>query len=196
MLKLRIKSIEIIRFFAILVVIVTHYWSLFMPEMFDLVYVKWETIFVGISGKLGVCMFCVLLGYFVADNCDKKDFDLVEYVVKRYLKFVIPLCIMDVSVFCGIRLCKAFGKTVIFLDKNINIKMLLRDIFFMGDFIVPTYWCIKEFFIASVLIAFCVLYGERKWKNSFLCLGLVGLICFISGKVWYLNCIFGGEFIF
>lgn len=196
MSKVRVKSIETIRFFAILIIITTHYWSFFMPEMMELIYIRYNKIFIGISGKLGVCMFCVLLGYFVADNCSNEEFDLIEYIVKRYLKFIIPTCIINSSVFLGIKWYRILGKKVLFLDKDINIKVLLNDIFFLGNVIVPTYWCIKWFFIASVIIAFCIVFAKRKFFDSFFCLLIAAVICFLSGKIWYLNCTFGGVIYF
>lgn len=59
----RVRWIESLRAFALLMVVIPHFIAGFCPEVFNV----WEThsLFLkGISGKHGVAIFCVLLGFF------------------------------------------------------------------------------------------------------------------------------------
>ena len=58
----RVGWIEVLRAVAMLMVVVPHFIASFCPEVF--VYWQTHSLFLkGISGKHGVAIFCVLLGY-------------------------------------------------------------------------------------------------------------------------------------
>lgn len=71
----------------------------FYRSVFPQAFVFWDTgvtgyILCGITGKLAVAMFAVILGFFAAYVADKKDFSLGKYICRRYFRFFCCISLM------------------------------------------------------------------------------------------------------
>ena len=88
----REKWVDSIRFISIEIIFGVHFIAACAPDMSKL----WHEgvtgmILCGISGKLAVAMFSVLLGYFAARAGAKADFSMSRYMCRRYIKFSVAI---------------------------------------------------------------------------------------------------------
>lgn len=83
----RIGYIDTMKLFAIFIVFVTHFINRFDDSYFELWHqgpTSW--ILNGVTGKFGVAVFSVALGYFAFRS---REQNISRYVIKRYIYFVI-----------------------------------------------------------------------------------------------------------
>lgn len=177
--KTRMPWVDSLRAIAAVWIFIVHYIDAYMPALF----VYWEKgqPFCGITGKLGVAVFSVLLGYFAVSG-NYKNRPLSSYVVKRYLQFSIPLFIVCIPM-----------AALLWLTGSAEIGELFKaligeSIFFVQDYPVlcPPAWCMGDFMLASVILA--VLRGR---KHSVPAIGAVCFLCLIFGYVWTAACLLG-----
>ena len=83
----RCSDLDSIKFLAIFLIYTTHFIADYKPELLDF-WNNYPTKLVlgGITGKFGVALFGVLLGYFAYIGNKKKT--LLVYSIKRYGYFV------------------------------------------------------------------------------------------------------------
>ena len=170
----RIKHFDSLRLIAIFVVYVTHFVDSFHPEYFSL----WETLpmsllLEGISGKLGVALFGVLLGYFAYSS---KENNSAYYILKRYSFFVISALIINTL----------YALRALFFDNKISAVKVLIESITLDDDIFPTYWCIPVFFAASVLS-----YLNGKANVTTIGILLEVAVFYKLGNVWLAICLMG-----
>lgn len=132
-------------------------------------------ILYGVSGKLGVAIFAVLLGYFAYLS---KDINFTHYTLKRYSFFVLSGFIINIAYmivgYC-IPGCQQYSFTDI-----LNVSLSL------GDTIFATFWCIPAFFRASLLS-----YANGRAKDSSVIIILEILILCKLGLTWEGICLMG-----
>lgn len=183
--KDRIRWIESLRAVAMLMVVIPHFIAMFCPSVFNL----WHThswLLNGITGKHGVAIFCVLIGYF---SSQKKHAGLPTYVVRRYLQFAINIFIvlLPFSIVFSI-VSKA---SQVDLLKGIADSMIETVLFQSG--LNPTLWCVKEMFFGSLI---CYVLGnycemENKWKELVYDLAIGVFLYFFN--VWIAICVLGAA---
>ena len=88
-MKKRILYYDNIRYMAAIMVFTWHFISRFTRTTFR----YWthgpsHYILQGMSGKFGVIVFCVVLGYFAAKSGGKKG-SLAKYTLNRYIQFAL-----------------------------------------------------------------------------------------------------------
>ena len=156
----RVEWIEAIRAFAMLMVVVPHFIASFCPEVFS-VWQSYSLLLKGISGKHGVAIFCVLLGYFSSKRSSK---NFPTYVAQRYFQFAVNIGVVSV----------AFVMVKSFLMKMSFVGLVKNTIFAGFEAVVfdsslnPTLWCVRDMFFGSL---FCYVIGNHcKMKSN--CLSL------------------------
>ena len=167
---IRNNELDTVKFFAILVIYTSHFVDTFCPDKAYL----WHTmptsiILSGITGKLGVAIFGVLLGYFA--YIANKRLTLLEYSINRYGYFVF------VGLFINIIYCTYF---------KMPFSNIMEVSLTVSNDIFPTYWCMRDFLFASI---FCYYIGISNFKFNDRV--IVILILFAIGQVWIPICMLG-----
>jgi peptidoglycan/LPS O-acetylase OafA/YrhL len=175
----RVGWIEALRAIALLMVIIPHFIDAFCPEAFRV----WDTYswaLKGISGKHGVAIFCVLIGYFSSRRIGKS---LPTYIIQRYLQFSINIFI--------VLICYVLAFYDFFGWRGIICA--IKEAVLFRDGLVPTFWCVMALFQGSVI---CFVLGnycgmESKWSSlAFLMITCV-FLKFIN--VWLSICVMGAA---
>ena len=188
----RLAWIDSIRFIAAAVVAWYHFEAQYggVTDMIRSLSPVLNFIFADCEGKMAVAVFAVMLGYFAASSAGKST-SMVYYTINRYVQFALGIAMAELTIF-AIRFTERIfpvEQTVPFVNSwfaDVSLtemaKKVLSDIFFMQYSFFPTLWCMRPFFIASVLI-----YVFVKAKVSSVIVGIAMLICFLS---------FGGDDMF
>ena len=175
--KTRIRYLDTLKLLAIFIVFATHFINRFNEDYFQLWH-KAPTSWVlnGVTGKLGVAFFAVILGYFAYRS---KEPDVTKYVIKRYIYFFL----------CGLfinSIYAAFGSAGIF-DDTYSVKEVLTVSLTLGAGIFRTFWCIRPFFIASILSKL----NGKAGAGPFTVLVEMLIMFQIMGDVWVSICLIG-----
>lgn len=181
----RIAWIESLRAIALLMVVVTHFIAAFCPKAFGV----WQThsLFLkGISGKHGVAIFCVLIGYFASA---KRNIGLVAYAVKRYLQFVINILIVLVTFSIVYATVLGLG----FTEIGKGVLVAFEESVLFRDGINPPLWCVRDLFFGSLV---CFVLGnccnlDDNWKKLVFVLAIAVFEYFTD--VWISICILGAA---
>lgn len=179
----RVRWIESLRAIALLMVVIPHFIAAFCPEVF----VVWQThswLLKGISGKHGVAVFCVLLGFF---SSKRSQNGFPTYLVRRYLQFAINIGVVLIvySIVCAILSHLHFvGFVKCILNASYESVLLLSGL-------NPTLWCVRDLFFGSLI---CFVLGnycemENKWAEIGL-LFVFGLFMYFV-DVWIAICMAG-----
>ena len=201
--KSRVLWIDGVRFLAFGVVFTRHYFESFFPENIPEVRGGISAfLWRGITGKAAVSMFCVLLGYFVAASVKKYAFS--EYTIRRYLYFMTHLLVVNVIAVMCVILFTLWKPAVgsVFIWSTLDLKLLWQwffsDSLFFSYYLVPTFWCVADFFLASILIFLCRKgYAGRKsshaiGRGEYYRIAVLYIILAISLRgTWIANCLLG-----
>lgn len=192
----RLVYMDTLKLLAALLVFMVHFISIFAPGLAS----YWiegisSYILYGVSGKLSVCFFFVLSGYFAMKRTEPG-----KYIVKRYLRFVIPIFVVETGMLIFMILFRALGVTPFPLDINnqylnltsFNGTMFLKGIFFLDDSIVSTYWCNWELFAGPIILILLNMYVV-KVGSKYIFLFFAGTVFFLCGEIWYTLCMLGGA---
>ena len=175
--KTRIRYLDTLKLLAIFIVFATHFINRFNEDYFQLWHkapASW--VLNGVTGKLGVAIFAVILGYFAYRS---KEPDVTKYVIKRYIYFFL----------CGLfinSIYAAFGSAGIF-DDIYSVKEVLTVSLTLGAGIFRTFWCIRPFFIASILSKL----NGKAGAGPFTVLVEMLIMFQIMGDVWVSICLMG-----
>jgi len=147
-MKQRKNYFDTIKLFAIFVVFATHFIASYHSAYFDLWHtMPYAVILKGVSGKFGVVVFSVILGYFAYKSSDR---NIIGYAVKRYLYFL--LCALFINSIYAV--CGHFG----YLTDPVGLRHLLVSSVMLDDDIFATLWCLRPFLAASILARICGKY--------------------------------------
>ena len=195
----RIKWVDSVRFLAIFLIMTTHYLASFFPSALSL----WEPgpffwLFGGITGKLSVAVFCVLLGYYA---CTPKPFSVSGfglYTVRRYFQLAFFAFLATLFFILG-----GYAVTWLFHTPDeavfrilsdgprCNLIYLLRDAFLLEDHYIDTLWCMQDLMLASVV---CRLFGYlperiRPGIRAALGCGLIALLLAVNAAFFIWACV-------
>lgn len=177
-MQMRVRYFDTIKFFAILWVYLVHFISYYCSSLFS----YWRTaptswVLFGVTGKLAVAMFSVILGYF-AYLSGTKGGSLSNFTIKRYISFFITgLFINTLYAICG-----ALGWKSATYDLTTVLVTSLK----IGYDIFPTFWCMFDFLLSSVL---SFINGKYRLSPSAVFLQIV--IFLLVGKIWIAICLMG-----
>ena len=183
--------IDACRFFAIFVIMATHFLAMFQPEALAL----WEKmpsrlVLGGLTGKFSVAFFFVLLGYFAGRPRKFTTGGFARYALRRYGQFSFFVFVSTLCFLIG-----SYGLTWLLHtpDENVfrvlsdgfryNFIYLLRDSFLLEDNYNATLWCMRQLFAASLL---CWLLG---------CLPEGKARLLISVAAWALSPLLGRDWV-
>ncbi len=174
--KGRLIWIDGIKFLLAFLVFFTH-----MSAMLSIDLGVFGQVFYGFTGKYAVAGFSVILGFF-ANKTAKSNSDLSIRILRRYVQFVFPLLIVTGMTSIIYALLNIERNSIL-----IALNRILTESFLVGEnSYCPQAWCIKDFFIASLIIY--VLSGKR-YRNVIWV--LLFIILTLAGKVWIAVCLLG-----
>ena len=183
-MKSRKLYFDTIKLFAIFVVFTTHFVATFNEDYFRF-WTDLPTAFFlkGVSGKFGVAVFSVILGYFAFRSSEK---NIAKYTIKRYVYFVL----------CGLFINAVYALyAVAWHDDPVTLYRLIRTSVLLGSSIYPTFWCIRPFMAGSFVSRLNRLVHDRMKKDSLtVALVIAEAAVFIYLKqIWIAICIMGNA---
>jgi len=201
--KERTQWIDSCRFFAIFIIMLTHFLAEFCPRALTL----WESgisswFLYGLTGKFSVAFFFVLLGYFA--SAAQKDFrltDFFRYSLKRYVQFAFYIFLCTAGFILGsyaaVSIFHNPGETVFRVISDgfkYNFIYLLRDAFLFEDNYNATLWCMQQIFIASLVCRALAALSDRGWASRLLAALLLMLLLMLIDSeycVWICAALLG-----
>lgn len=129
----------------------------------------------GVTGKFAVTLFGVILGYFAFAS---KEENASRYIVKRYAYFAISGLFIN-SVYAIFGILEMPGGTY-------SIGEVIIESITIGSSIYATYWCMRDFFIASIIS-----YLNSKARVSWGGVVIEIIIFYYLGNVWISICLLG-----
>lgn len=155
----RSEWIDSCRFFAIFVIMVTHFIAAVKPDVLLL----WESppsswLLYGLTGKFSVAFFFVLLGYFASKPEKFNPSSFASYALRRYLQFSFYIFLCTIFFIGGSYIVTWLFHTpesavlrVISDGFRYNIIYLLKDALLFEDNYNATLWCMQQLFTASLI---------------------------------------------
>ena len=188
--------IDSCRFWAIFVIMFTHYLATHLPSALSL----WEGgpswwLLGGLTGKFSVAFFFVLLGYFASAPRRFSLADYGQYCARRYVQFAFYVFVTTFLFILG-----SYAVTWLFHapeedvfrvlsdGPRYNLLYLLHDSFLFEDNYNATLWCMQQLFGASLI---CRALGclPEEWKPGYrilISLGLMALLLLFNAEygIW------------
>ncbi len=179
-MKTRTRYFDTIKLLAIFVVFLTHFVASFNEAYFR----YWKELptailLKGVSGKFGVVVFSVILGYFAFRSSEKS---IAKYTIKRYVYFVL----------CGLFINSVYliAARTGYISGNASITHMVRTSLLLSDDIYATFWCIQPFMLASFIskVNGKLLTG-KSWGVLIIAAEIAALIKF--DQLWAGICLMG-----
>ena len=155
----RAEWIDSCRFFAIFVIMVTHFIDKVSPALLQL----WELpptswILYGLTGKFSVAFFFVFLGYFASKPASFSFKSIIRYSTRRYFQFAFYIFIVSTlyifGSYCVTWLFHSSDDCVMRVISDgfkYNLVYLLHDSFLFEANYNATLWCMQQLFLASLI---------------------------------------------
>ena len=183
-MKKRTEYFDTVRLLAALFIFTTYFIAFFEPDIFKL----WDEVFVtslflnGVTGKLCVTLFCVILGYFAMikglKNAENPKEQGWKYLVERYLYFLIAGLIIHTAYYLFSRFALA--------PYQVSIADVFRSSVFLKDTIIKHWWSMIPFLIGSF-----VCYINGRYHVQLRDIAVEILICIYIGQIWVAICLMG-----
>ncbi len=174
--KARDKALDSLKFFAAFVIYTGHFMTEYNVSLSKLMTAgSFWLLFKGISGKFGLAVFGVILGYFAINEGQRRKYTIAEYTIKRYIYFVI----------CGLFINGLFA-----IIYKYPLTVVFLHSFMLGGQIYDTFWCLPALFMASIFGFFI-----GRFDISFHEALLLSAVFYICGNLWVCICLFGGALI-
>lgn len=187
--------IDACRFWAIFVIMATHYLATFCPDALTL----WERmptwlLLGGLTGKMSVAFFFLALGYFASAPRRFKGRDFAVYALRRYGQFAFFVFASTLCYILGsygvtwlFHLAEGAVLRVISDGPRYNLIYLLRDALLFENNYNDTLWCMRQLFLASLLCRLLGCLPERLGAGKRLAAAaalILGALLLGSGWVW------------
>lgn len=172
----RIYYFDSLRLIAMTIIYVTHFYEDFKTMIVPFMQKNYIILIMErLSGKFGVCIFGILLGYFAFLTNDNNS---TRYVIKRYAYFFVS----------GFLINGLYALAGFFLSgfKSYNILEVVVESIRLGSGIYPNYWCILPFFVASLLS-----YLNGKLKVSGIVILMEIFVFILRSDIWVAICLMG-----
>lgn len=180
-MKQRTQYFDTVRLLAALFIFTTHFIAFFEPDIFIL----WDMKYLflnGVTGKLCVTLFCVILGYFAMmkglKNAENPKEQGWKYLLERYLYFLIAGLIIHTAYYLFSKFSLA--------PYQVSIADVLKSSVFLKDTIIKHWWSMIPFLIGSF-----VCYINGLYHVKLLDIVVEILICIYIGQIWVAICLMG-----
>lgn len=191
----RIGWLDGIRGLSILWIMIVHFMVIFTEYTQGFSYGKLGVLLYGVTGKLAVAACSVILGYFASKP---SRVPVWVHAIRRYVQFALPILVIELFYFASSRMggdissfqlnCAPF----LLNETPVILRAILRDAFLFETSLVDAYWCVRSFFVSSVLIFAMarLLQKQPQWVRLVACLVLMALFL-LWYKLWHVICLMG-----
>lgn len=190
----RIGWMDGVRSLAMGWILIVHFISIFTTN----VHVRFPgvlgPILHGVTGKLAVACFCVLLGYFASKPSRES---IVGYALRRYLFFAlqilaVELCYYALALLLPDDLYLSVNAPWLYGEPAQLIRDIVADAFLFRAKVLPTYWCVDDFVIGSVVVfAVCRWLNGQKLIWRIVACGSLFAAGVLLGYLWAALCLLG-----
>ncbi len=175
----RIHYFDTLRFLAAMMIFITHYINRYSPDTFYWFFNTPTSIFLGwISGKLGVAMLCVILGYFAYRKGLRSSENLGKMFFQRYFHFVITAAVF--YLIAGAVHYQIFGSG---FDA---LRTIAVEAFTLSYNHNVNFWCLRPLLFGSGV---CYILGRTRAKTMEIVFVTVFLSVFMD--IWTAGCVAG-----
>lgn len=174
--KNRIYYLDTFRFLAALLIFLTHYINRFSPDSF-------RFLPRGVTGKLGVAMLCVILGYFAYKKGMNTKKTVAECLLERYLYFVLIIIAYAIVASC----VHLYVNNSSFMEL---VQIIIKDGFTLSREHNNMFWSLIPMLIGSGI---CYYAGRGRLRG--IDITLILIMCYLLGEVWILNCVLGAYLV-
>lgn len=190
----RIRWMDSVRCLAMSWILFVHFVSVFTPNTNVRFPGIWGLILFGISGKLAVACFCVLLGYFASAP---SRVSVPIYLARRYLSFALQILVAEL-LYYGMALLLPRGLylsrycPILYEGPQVVLPGILRDTFLLKAQVLPTYWCVDDFLYgsAAVFLLQKLVGRQRRFVQLIACAALFGGLLVLN-QLWVAICLLG-----
>ena len=180
----RLKWLDGMRGLAILWIVFVHFVVIFTHnETADFPGLLGLLLF-GISGKLAVAGCSVIMGYFASKP---SSVSIWRYAWKRYITFVIPILIVEVMYLLLTRFPALNGYAILCSSAITQpltslLPVLLKDAFLFKAELIPTYWCVGDFALGSILTFSLSRLTQNQpfWAQMFVCVASLFVLIWLE----------------
>lgn len=190
----RIGWMDGVRSLAMGWILIVHFITIFTPNVHARFPGLLGLILHGVTGKLAVACFCVLLGYFASKPSRES---ILGYALRRYLFFALQILAVELLYYgLSLLLPKDLYLSVnapwLYGEPGQLLGQILGDAFLLRAKIVPTYWCVDDFIIGSVAVfaASRLLQGKKLVWRMAACVVLFAAGLWL-GYLWAALCLLG-----
>lgn len=153
-MKGRNRVYDSLKWYAAFLIFTTHFLSEYAPGALHGLWDELPSriILYGVTGKFAAALFGVILGYFAyRSGRDRANQSIANYAAKRYIYFFVCGLFIDLvyTIYNGIN--DGFSA--------FSFVYALKEALFINSNIYETFWCMKDFLVASVL---CFVMGRAK----------------------------------
>lgn len=148
----RNKVYDSLKFYAAFFIFITHFFGEFTPEVIKF----WDeyptkVILYGVTGKFATALFGLILGYFAYAAGVKRKQSIARYSLRRYVYFFV----------CGlfINFVYTIYDSITVGNSAMSYVYAIKEAVFVNASIYETFWCMKDFLIASII---CFVLGCAK----------------------------------
>ena len=172
----RIVYLDTMRFLAALWVFTTHFINMYRPGVFRLWTVMPFSLFLnGLTGKLAVTLFCVVLGYLAYESGQRNtNMNIFQYTITRYIYFFSFALFLNTLY---VVVTNAGLLSLVWQSMGVG-QVIYSSIFLKGD-IVGFFGILRPLFIASLL---CFING--KYKLSYKEVLVQSIVMIFIGQTW------------
>lgn len=138
----------------------------------------------GWTGKCALALLCIISGYLTAMKFeDLQECDLAEFVIRRYLRLMLP--VLGVNVFFGLWQVLASAGEV---DWMLYIRAGLVP--GMSD-VNRNLWCINDFLVSNIIVCLIAYVRKRNTRAGWIYLPVLAILV-LMGRIWMFAGVAGG----
>lgn len=176
----RLAYLDAFHLFAAMIIWLTHLISIYMPGIFeDIKVFPLNVFFYGLTGKFGVAMLCVILGFLAYRKGARGSEGVVTYAIVRYAYF-------GIAALCYHLLAIAAGLSEFMNGCGNPVKFLLKISFTFNEIANGLFWSFLPLLAGSVL---AFINGRLKAKIPEIVCEMVILLAL--GQLWVSVCLMG-----
>ena len=185
-------QIEAIRVISMILIVIFHYTYRF-EELFNINTIYFD--FLESFGKIGVGIFFIISGYFLARNYEQKE-NPIRFLVSKLLRIYPLYAICVTIIYFFISILGLPGRETTFCDYILNL--LLINGLIGVDYVDGAHWFLTYLIIYYFMIFLTIIF-DKKWKKVIYMYGIANLILYVIkdyvplGNTIYK--LFGGEYL-
>lgn len=189
----KLKYIQGLRALGCISVTIVHFFSIYIYEANSyFVAGKSQYILAPFKGDSAVVMFCVLGGFFAYRNLKDREMNLTTYIIKRYLRFMLPAITATMGYYFVAKFLfvKGLENDYVHFDSAIPFYKYIVSGLLLNDDFLTAFWILKTLFIGPIIIAIVLKFCKEN-KHRFSVIVILFLILFALDQGYVAVSFFG-----